>query len=132
MKKIIIKEICIILLLCIAVMLVFGIVFYEYIPISKVVPTKISYTIPENIINELETKNEEQEENVTQTTVYEITTSDLKKYEDIGIYDKGKSNPFAMPSQTNTNNTTVNNNNTITDNKDTNSNEEHLFNTVGK
>ena len=52
MKKIIIKEICIILLLCIAVMLVFGIVFYEYIPISKVVPTKISYTIPENIKNE--------------------------------------------------------------------------------
>lgn len=131
MKKIIIKEICIILLLCIAVMLVFGIVFYEYIPISKVVPKKISYTIPENIKNELETENEVQEL-VTQTTIYEITTSDLQKYENIGIYDKGKSNPFAMPSQTNTNNTTVNNNNTITDNKDTNSNEEHLFNTVGK
>ncbi len=130
MKKIIIRETCIILLLCIAVILVLGIVFYEYIPITKVIPTKISYTVPENIKNELETENEVQEL-VTQTTIYEITTSDLKKYENIGIYDKGKSNPFAMPSQTNTNNTAVDNNIT-TGNDNTNSNEEHLFNTVGK
>ena len=130
MKKIIKRETCIILLLCIAVILVLGIVFYEYIPITKVIPTKISYTVPENIKNELETENEVQEL-VTQTTIYEITTSDLKKYENIGIYDKGKSNPFAMPSQTNTNNTAVDNNIT-TGNDNTNSNEEHLFNTVGK
>ena len=52
MVKTIIKETCIILLLIVAILLVLGIVFYEYIPITKVVPEKVSYTIPESVRNE--------------------------------------------------------------------------------
>lgn len=130
MIKTIIKESCIILLLCIAIVLVLGIVFYEYIPITKVIPTKVSYTVPENIKNELVSENKA-EEIVTQTTVYEITTSDLKEYENLGIYDKGKPNPFAMPSQSNTNNT-VDNSITTSNNTSSNQNTGYLFNTVGK
>ena len=132
MVKTIIKETCIILLLIVAILLVLGIVFYEYIPITKVVPEKVSYTIPESVRNELTSENKI-EEITTQTTVYEITTSDLQQYEYLGIYDKGKSNPFAMPSQSNTN--SIDDNGIISCNNSNNSNqntEEHLFNTVGK
>ena len=38
MFKTIIKETFIMLLLCVAIVLIFGIVFYEYIPVNKVVP----------------------------------------------------------------------------------------------
>ena len=37
--KSIVKEIFIILLLCIALCLVFGVIFYDYIPNNKVVPS---------------------------------------------------------------------------------------------
>lgn len=39
--KSIIKEIFIILLLCIAVCLIFGVIFYDYIPTNKVVPSTV-------------------------------------------------------------------------------------------
>ena len=54
MFKTIIKEIIITLLLCIAILLVLSILFYDYNPINKVVPNKIAYSVPENIKNELE------------------------------------------------------------------------------
>lgn len=130
--KTIIKETCIILLLCIAIILVLGIVFYDYIPITKVIPEKVSYIAPENVKGELETE-EKTEEITTQTTVYEITTSDLKNYENMGIYNKGKQNPFEMPSQSNTNQVnTTNNETTENDNNSSNQNQGYLFNTVGK
>ena len=49
MIKTVFKEIIIILLLCLAILLILSVLFYDYNPISKVVPNKIAYTVPENI-----------------------------------------------------------------------------------
>ena len=49
MVKSIIKEIIIMLLLCVAILLILGVLFYDYIPSNKVVPCKIAYSTPENI-----------------------------------------------------------------------------------
>ena len=43
MVKSIIKEIIIMLLLCVAILLILGVLFYDYIPSNKVVPGKIAY-----------------------------------------------------------------------------------------
>ena len=54
MLKSVIKEIFIILLLSIAILLILGILFYDYIPINKVVPEKEAYVTPENVRNEID------------------------------------------------------------------------------
>ena len=70
MVKSIIKEIIIMLLLCVAILLILGVLFYDYIPSNKVVPGKIAYSTPENIQEEV---NEEViEANKTKIT-YEVT-----------------------------------------------------------
>ena len=74
--KSIIKEIFIILLLCIAVCLIFGVIFYDYIPTNKVVPStveayKTSNTIKDEISQEIV---DYPKQNITR----EITDSDLK------------------------------------------------------
>ena len=51
MLKSVIKEIFIILLLSIAIVLILGILFYDYIPINKVIPDREAYTTPENVRN---------------------------------------------------------------------------------
>ena len=73
--KSIVKEIFIILLLCIAVCLVFGVIFYDYIPNNKVVPStveayKTSNTIKDEISQEIV---DYPKQNIT----LEITDSDL-------------------------------------------------------
>ena len=44
MAKSVIKEIIIVLLLSLAIVLILGILFYEYIPISKEVPDEVQYS----------------------------------------------------------------------------------------
>ncbi|MFR5682705.1 MAG: hypothetical protein ACLUD1_01170 [Clostridia bacterium] len=78
MVKSIIKEIFIMLLLCIAIVLILGVVFYSYIPTNKIVPEKIAYTTPENIKEEL--ANELTNESMTTVVTYEIDASDLNVY----------------------------------------------------
>ena len=52
--KSIIKEIFIILLTCVAIVLIMAVIFYNYIPTNKVVPTKVTaYKTPENIESEI-------------------------------------------------------------------------------
>lgn len=128
MLKSTIKEIFIILLLSIAILLVLAILFYDYIPINKVIPEREAYVTPENVKNELN-------ENITESekieVTYEVTDSDLNIYKQTGSYTEGKVNPFALESenvanQTNTQNgensqNTDNNNNTDNSNIDENS-----------
>lgn len=93
MFKSIVKEIIIMILLCLAIILVFGILFYDEIPLSKVIPDKVSYTIPEEIKTELESDiaiDELQEQSIN----YTVSAQDLKQYEKSGVYDKGNPNPF--------------------------------------
>ena len=103
MIKSTIKEIFIILLLGIAILLLLGILFYDYIPINKNVPTKQSYVTPEEVKKEIDESISETEKiEVT----YEVTDSDLDLYKQTGTYTEGKANPFALEeNDTNTSNT---------------------------
>mgnify|MGYP001851837679 CR=1 FL=1 len=96
MLKSVAKEIFIILLLSLAIILILGILFYEYIPINKYVPEREAYVTPENVKNELE-------ETITETgkveVTYEVTDADLNIYQQTGTYTEGKANPFALENE---------------------------------
>lgn len=120
MLKSIIKETFIILLLSIAILLILGILFYDYIPINRTVPTKEAYVTPNEVKEEIaETISESEKVEVT----YEVTDSDLNIYKQSGTYEEGKANPFALQDTVNestndikdTNQNTSGNNNTQKD-----------------
>lgn len=93
MAKSIIKEIIIMLLLCVVILLILGVLFYDFIPSNKVVPSKIAYSTPENIQEEIQ--EEVTEANKTKIT-YEITDADLNIYKQSNSYVAGKRDPFSM------------------------------------
>ena len=97
MIKSIIKEIFIMLLLCIAIVLILGILFYDYIPTNKVVPSKEAYLTPENVKLEID----EQITEIEKTEIsYEITDSDLNIYKQTSSYKPGKKDPFSLTAET--------------------------------
>ena len=126
--KSIFKEIFIMLLVCIAIVLVLGVIFYDSIPSNKVVPNKlVAYTTPEDV-------QEVVEETITTTdkveVSYEITGSDLTLYKQTHSYTPGKPDPFSASTSTNqanpnggteTNTNTNTNTNTSSGNATTNS-----------
>ncbi len=118
MLKSVIKEVFVILLLSIAILLVLGILFYDYIPTNRVVPTKKAYSTPEEVKNEIE-------EEVTETekieVSYEVTDADLNIYKQTGSYTEGKANPFALESTTNDENGNTNTNDNHKDDNNNNS-----------
>lgn len=136
MIKNIVKEIVIILLLILAIVLILGIIFYDYIPTSKQVPAKVvPYSLDEETQNELKESLKVENQNIIKT--YQITSSDLELYESSKDYDKGKKNPFAdlttkstntVSTNTTTNNTTSNATNESNETK----NQTGYFNTSGK
>lgn len=121
MLKSVIKEVFIILLLSIAILLVLGILFYDYIPTNRVVPTKKAYSTPEEVKNEIE-------EEVTETekieVSYEVTDADLNIYKQTGSYTEGKANPFILGSTTNETNDKNGNTNTNDNHKDEDNNSD--------
>ena len=66
MAKKVIKEIIIVLLLCLAIILVLGVLLYEYVPSNKMIPDKVSYTTPQAVQEELSKSEdvEDERENV--------------------------------------------------------------------
>lgn len=99
--KSVLKEIIIILLLCCAICLILGVVFYDYIPTNKVIPSTVEpYTTSNTIKEEI---NQEITEFQKQTIVMEITDLDLKIHKQERSYDSGKINPFAKSSSGTTN-----------------------------
>lgn len=98
----VIKEIIIMLLICLVTMLVLAIALYKYIPNRKVVPEVVSYTASEEVkdllADNIDTKSDK--DNVILT--YEVTASDLNGYQSTNIYVPGKSNPFAAASKSTT------------------------------
>lgn len=110
MKKNIFKEIIILLLLTLAIILILGVLLYEYVPVNKIIPEQVAYTTPENVKSELQTDS-----NVDNTQVvvtYEVDSTDLNNYKKTQDYVAGKKNPFA--SLQTQNNNTVEGNNTTT------------------
>lgn len=101
MLKSVIKEIFIILLLSIAILLVLGILFYDYIPTNRVVPEREAYATPDEVKNEI---SEEVAETEKIEVTYEVTDADLNIYKQTGSYTEGKANPFSLESTTDGNN----------------------------
>lgn len=93
MAKTILKEIIIMLLLCLAIIIVLGLLLYDYVPMSKVVPEPVSYTTPEEVQQELKEAGEIDESQVIMT--YQVDTKDLNNYKTINKYKPGKANPFS-------------------------------------
>lgn len=93
MAKNIVKEIIIILLLCLAIILILGILLYEYAPMSKTVPNPVSYTTPEDVQQELSSSSDVDTDQIIMT--YEVDSTDLNNYERINDYQPGKANPFS-------------------------------------
>ena len=60
MKKAV-KEIGIFILLCLAVILVLAILFYNFNPSGKVVPSKVTYSAPEAVKEDLQEASEKSE-----------------------------------------------------------------------
>ncbi len=88
----VIKEIIIMLLICLVGMLLFAVILYEYIPNRKVVPEVAMYNASEKIkelkADDIDKKNE------TIIKTFQVTSSDLTNYKVANDYVPGKSNPF--------------------------------------
>lgn len=100
MAKKVVKELIIALLLCLAIILLLGILLYEYVPNTKTIPNAVSYTTPENVKQELVDSKAIDESQIIMT--YEVDSNDLNNYEKIQGYKPGKANPFSSyePAQT--------------------------------
>lgn len=98
MIKTILKEIIIMILLCVAIIFILSVLFYDYNPINKIVPNKIAYSVPENIKNELEEEEKVENKLVVENKVYTIQGSDLNLYKKSNTYNPSKENPFAKTS----------------------------------
>lgn len=115
MIKTLIKETIIMLLLLIAIILGLGVLLYDYIPSSKIVPTVLPYETPTNIKEELAEKVVDNKEEVIIT--YQVDSKDLNIYEKIKSYNAGNPNPFSYYTTGTTNN---NNNNDGANNTNSN------------
>ena len=130
MVKSIIKEIIIMLLLCVAILLILGVLLYEYVPSNKIIPEEVAYTTPDAVKEELSKNDGVDDEQVILT--YSIDATDLNNYERINTYVPGKPNPFSSfdgsttsgesSNQASSTSSGTNNNNTSTTNNSTSSN----------
>jgi len=113
MSKKIIKEITIALLLCLAIILLLGILLYDYVPMTKTIPNPVSYSTPDNVKQELADSQSVDESKIIMT--YEVDSTDLNNYKQIQDYKPGKANPFSSYEPTeSTNGTNTTTNNSIT------------------
>lgn len=104
MSKNIIKEIIMILLLALAIILVLGVLLYEYVPANKIIPEKVSYTTPEEVKTELETDVNENDEELY--VDYHIDSTQIRNYQKIQEYVPGRKNPFGSLESQETSTTT--------------------------
>lgn len=93
MTKKLFKEIIISLLLCLAIILLLGILLYDYVPMTKTLPNPVSYTTPDAIKQELASGDTVDESQIIMT--YEVDNTDLNNYKTIQNYKPGKANPFS-------------------------------------
>ena len=92
MIKTIIKEFIITILLCIAIILILSVVFYNYNPVNKIVPSKIEqYSTSETLKEEINANVLTLE---STNVLYRIEDTDLNIYIKNKSYVQGKANPF--------------------------------------
>ena len=120
MAKSIIKELIIVLLLCLAIIIILGILLYEYVPMVKTLPNQVSYTTPQEAKEELAEASEVDESQVVMT--YEVNSADLNNYKKVQKYKQGKANPFSSYEQSTTGTNTTENGSTGSGNSNSGSN----------
>ena len=101
MTKTIFKELIITLLLCLVIILVLGILLYEYVPTTKTIPNTAAYVTPNNVKEELAESEEIDEDQIIMT--YQVNSNDLNNFKRIQNYRPGKANPFSSYEVTSTN-----------------------------
>ncbi len=130
MIKSFLKELIIVLLLVIAIILIIGILFYDYLPMSKTLPTEVSYSTPEEV-KELAASSGIEEQTIIMT--YSVDSTDLNNYQRSQDYVPGKANPFSSyvtdvpDDETGTTNGNVNNSNSGTTNEDNDPSDGTLY-----
>ncbi len=92
MVKSVLKEIIILMLLFLAILVVLGILLYDYFPMTKTLPTQVAYTTPEDVKEELAEMTVDKE---TIVMTYSVDSSDLRNYQISSDYTSGKANPFS-------------------------------------
>lgn len=113
------KDFIILLLLAFAIILILGILLYNYLPTNVSIPEEVSYSTPSSVEEELSSSSSSDD---PLTVPYSVTASDLTNYKRTQEYVPGKKNPFAAaPTQNGTNstdgnNTTSSSNSTTSDN----------------
>ena len=92
MIKSFLKEFIITILLCVVIVLILGIVFYEYNPVNKVVPSRIDqYSTSDKIKEEINVNVLSLE---STSVIYKVEDADLSVYIKNKSYVQGKANPF--------------------------------------
>lgn len=97
MTKIVIREIIIALLICLLILTVLGILLYNFSPNKKVIPEKVTYQANQEVKSEISTEVQDDSDKIIKT--YEITATDLDKFEKSKEYNPGKADPFAPVSE---------------------------------
>lgn len=139
----VIKEIVIMLLVCLVTMLLFAVIFYNYLPARKIIPEVTTYSASDTVKELLADNIDSTDSNILLTfegNEYEVTKSDLNNYETVKKYVPGKSNPFAAiksdveSSDENNDNKTSTDDNTTDENKSntSNSTKDNKSNTSSK
>lgn len=125
MIKTVLKETCIMILLCATIALILAVFFYDYIPINKEVPTPVAYSMPEELTEvKEELQNSISNANEKVVLTYEIDESDLAGYKQTKTYDAGKANPFEAYSEDTSTEDNNNNNGSDTNTNNNNDNSE--------
>ena len=95
-----IKEIIIMLLICLIAMLGLAIALYKYIPSKKNVPEIAKYEVSEQVQDLLEDNIDNRSDQDRVILTYEVTKGELSGYQTTNDYIPGKSNPFGEVSKT--------------------------------
>ena len=94
-----VKEIIIMLLVCLITMLVLAVALYKFLPNKKSVPEIATYEVSEQVQDLLEDNIDQKSDEDRVILTYEVTSSDLSGYQVTNDYVPGKSNPFAEASK---------------------------------
>lgn len=97
-----IKQVLITLIIVIIVILIVAILFYNYLPFNKMIPSNVTaYSSPEEIKSDLETMGADNiaEQNIT----YSVDATELDQRQKTSSYSPGKVDPFSE----NTNDTNI-------------------------
>ena len=86
------KEIIFALLLCLLILLVLALIFYNFIPNNKTLPELEQYSTPAEISKELNDEAGADEERVVLT--YQVDAPEVENYERINSYNPGRPNPL--------------------------------------